>query len=418
MNYRAFLVGSVGLVSLGTAAALAAPAPGGSPQTTEYWMTADTASGMGGMASGGMGSIMGAMLRGGRPNPNAYAHNLTLQLGSPRRAAGEPAAEHLVPPGLQAGPSLPLVTPRVEPAQGPVEPWRQGNMERPKGRMLIYWGCGDHAGPGQPFVIDFAKLSAGTVPPEMAGLNVRSEMPPSPSRFATYGHWPNEKSKTSVPANGSLVGDHVVRGNYSPEIKFTLGAGQDFLAPVVLTSNSPGPVGSVPLVWNPVGGARAWFLTSMGSGSNGDFVIWTSSSSRIGMSAFDYLPEGEIQSLVTRGVLLPGTADRCTVPAEVKNAMQQGMLTVNAFGGQTNISYPARPPRAPAGWRPEWTMKLRAKSTYMGMLGMSMEQMMGGRGSGEDGASTGGEGQGDQQQPKKKKKGLKGLGGLGGLIPH
>jgi hypothetical protein len=157
----------------------------------------------------------------------------------------------------------------------------------------------------------------------------------------------------------------------------------------------------------------------MGSGGNGDFIIWTSSSTRIGMSAFDYLPESEIQSLVTRGVLLPGTADRCTVPAEVKNAMQQGMLTVNAFGGQTNISYPARPPRPPAGWRPEWTMKLRSKSTYMGLLGMSMEQMMGGRGGDEDGATTGGEGQGDQQQGKKKKKGLlKGLGGLGGMIPH
>jgi hypothetical protein len=139
------------------------------------------------------------------------------------------------------------------------------------------------------------------------------------------------------------------------------------------------------------------------------------------MSAFDYLPESEIQSLVTRGVLLPGNTDRCTVPAEVKNAMQQGMVTLNAFGGQTNISYPARPPRAPAGWRPEWAMKLRAKSSYMGLLGMSMEQMMGGgrRGGVEDGDSGGGEGQGDQQQGKKKKKGLlKGLGGLGGMIPR
>jgi hypothetical protein len=415
MKRRAFLFTTACAIGLAGAAVIAAPvAPPRGGATTEYWMTADTLSGMAGM-NASAGSIIGTMLRG-RPNANSFVHNLTLELGSPQRAAGPPAAEHLVPPGLQAGASLPLITPTVTPQTPTQEPWRQGNMERPKGRMLIYWGCGDHAGPGQPLVIDFSKLGAGTIPPEMAPLNVRTETSPSQARFATFGHWPNEKSKTSVPANGSLVGDHVVRGNYSPEIRFSLAPGQDFLAPVVVTSNSPGAMGSVPVVWNPVSGARAWYLTSMGSAGNNDFVMWSSSRSRVGIGAFDYLPESEIQSLVTRGVLLAGSTDRCTVPAEVKNAMQQGVLMVNAYGGQTNISYPARPARAPAGWRPEWAMKLRAKSTYMGMLGMSLDQMMGGsgRGGNEDGATSGGEG--DQQQGKKRKKGL--LKGLGGLIPH
>ena len=35
--------------------------------------------------------------------------------------------------------------------------------EKPKGRMLIYWGCGEHVGAGQPTVIDFSKLAAGQV---------------------------------------------------------------------------------------------------------------------------------------------------------------------------------------------------------------------------------------------------------------
>jgi hypothetical protein len=416
MRYSGLLLASSCIVGLGAAVTLApVAAQTGASGTAVYWMTADTLSGMGGMsAGGGMGSIMGAMLRGGRPNPNAYVHSLRLELGSPRRATGEPTADHLPPAGLNAGPDLPLVTPRVEPVEpGPVEPWRQGNMERPKGRMLLYWGCGDHARPGQPFILDFATLgTTGRMPPEMMPLQVRTETPPSQSRFATYGVWPNEKSKTQVPSNGSLVGDHVVRGNYSPEIRFTLAPGQDFLAPVVLTSNSVGPVGSVPLVWNPVSGARGWLLMSMGSGGNGDFVIWTSSETRMGMSAFDYLPDSEIQRLVTQRVLLPGTADRCTVPAEVKNAMQQGMLTVTAFGGQTNLSYPARPARAPASWRPDWTMKLRTKAAYTGLLGTSMEEMMGGRGGDDDSRGN----QGDQPGKKKKKKSL--FPGLGGLIPH
>ena len=416
MRYRGLLLGTLCTFAIAGAAALApvAAQPGGAG-TAEYWMTADTTSGMAAM-SGGAGSMMSAML-GGRPSASNYVRSLNLQLGSPRRAAGEPSAEHLPPQGLQAGPSLPLVSPRVQPQQPvPREPWQQG-MERPKGRMLIYWGCGDRARPGQPTVIDFATLGAGKVPPEMMPLQVRTETPPAAGRYATYGEWPNEKSKTQVPAAGSLVGDHVVRGNYSPEIRFSLAAGQDFLPAIAVTSNAVGPAGSVPVVWNPVSGARGLFVMSMGTSGNGDFVIWTSSENRMGMSSFDYLPNGEIDRLVAQKVLLPGTADRCTVPAEVKNAMQHGNLMINAFGSQTNLSHPVRPARAPASWRPDWTMKLRAKSTYMGMLGMSLEQMMGGRGGDrEDGARDGGEGEQTEGGKKKKKKGL--LKGLGGLIPR
>jgi hypothetical protein len=263
-------------------------------------------------------------------------------------------------------------------------------------------------------VIDFATLGTGKVPPEMMPLQVRTETPPAAGRFATYGEWPNEKSKTQVPANGSLVGDHVVRGNYSPEIRFTLAQGQDFLPPIVVTSNAVGPAGSVPLTWNVVNGARGILVMSMGAAANGDFVIWTSSENRMGMSAFDYMTNSEIDRLVAQRVLLPGTADRCTVPAEVKNAVQQASLMITAFGSQTNLSHPARPARAPASWRPEWTMKLRAKSSYMGMLGMSLEQMMGGRGDEE--GQQGSEQNREQQQGKKKKKGL--LRGLEGLIPR
>jgi hypothetical protein len=279
--------------------------------------------------------------------------------------------------------------------------------------MLLYWGCGDRARPGQPAIIDFATLSSGKVPAGLMPLQVRTETPPAGGRFATYGEWPNEKSKSQVPANGSLVGDHVVRANYSPEIRFSLSTGQDFLPPITVTSNAVGPAGSVPLVWNPVTGARGLLVMSMGAAANGDFIIWTSSEKQMGMSAMDYLPDSEIQRLVAEHVLLPGAADRCTVPAEVKSAMQHGSLMITAYGGQTNLSHPVRPARAPASWRPEWTMKLRTKSNYMGMLGMSLEQMMGGRGGDDD--RQGGD-QGGGQQQGKKKKGL--LKGLGGLIPR
>jgi len=378
MRYAGLILFGGALVIAGGASVAIGQAQAGG--TATYWMTAETSSGMAAMmgagaGGGGMGGMMRAMA-GGRGAQSSYAHNLMLQLGSGRRAAGAPSAEHLVPAGLQAGPSLPLVTPQSAPlVSGPREPWQQGNMERPRGRMLIYWGCGEHARAGQPVVVDFATMTAGRMPPAFANANIHAMIPPSAARFTTYGEWPNQRSQTRVPAGGSLVGDHVVRGNYSPEIRFTLAPGQDFLAPVSLTSNTAGPSGSIPLVWRPISGARAWFLTAMGAAANGDFIMWNSSETQMLGMALDYLPEAELARLVQQRTLLPGTADRCTIPVEVARAAPQSMLSVIAFGGEANFSQPVRPARAPASWRPDWTVKLRTKSTYMGLLGMNMPGM-------------------------------------------
>jgi hypothetical protein len=394
-----------------TGAAIAALAAGGAALsqarggggTTVYWMSADTSSGFAAMAGGGArpgaGSAMSSML-GGRGGRSSYAHSLTLQLGSPRRAPGAPQAEHIPPAGLQAGQSLPLLTPQSAPrAAAPAQPWAGG--ERPRGRMLIYWGCGEKARPGQPAVIDFASMAAGRMPPAFANMALKPMVPPSAATSATYGQWPNERTQTHVPAAGSLVGEHVVRGNYSPEIRFSLAAGQDFLAPVTLTSSSAGASGSIPLVWRPVPGARAWFGSVMGAAENGDFIIWTSSESQAAMMAFDHVADQDIARLVQSRVLMPAAADRCTVPAEVARAAPHSMLSLIAFGPESNFSQP-RPAAAPRAWRPEWTVKLRTKSTHMGMLGMDMPVM-------DDG--DGGESDEAESRPRTKKEKLrKGLG--------
>jgi hypothetical protein len=390
---------SAGVIGVVAAAALGQARTGG---TATYWMSADTVSGMGAMmgGGGGAGAIMSAMR--GR-SQSSYAHNLMLQLGSSGRAAGEPAAEHLPPAGLQAGASLPLVTPRGAAAPQPTGNLPR-NMERPKGRMLIYWGCGEHVRDGQPVVIDFASMTAGKVPPAFAAANFKAMIPPNAASHATYGEWPNARSQTRVPAGGSLVGEHVVKGNYSPEIRFTLGAAQDFLAPVTLTSNTAAASGSVPLVWRPVPGARAWLASTMGAGANGDMVMWSSSETQSAAMALDYLASSEIARLVQQKVLMPATADRCTVPTEVARAAPQSMLSLVALGGDADFA-PPKPAGAPASWRPQWNVKLRTKSTHMGLLGMNMAEMMGQ--SGNDGNEAG------QDQPTsrkgKLKKGLKGL---------
>jgi hypothetical protein len=243
--------------------------------------------------------------------------------------------------------------------------------------MLIYWGCGDRARPGQPVVLDYAAMAAGKMPPAFA--NVTTMSGPAPGKNPTYGEWPNARSQSRVPANGSLVGEHLVRGNYTPDIRFTLASGQDFLAPVTLTGNTAGPAGSVPRAWRPISNARAWFVSTMGSARNGDMILWSSSESQAMPMMMSQVSPDEINRLVQSRVLLPASATACTVPAEVAKAAEGSVLMTTAFGPEANFSHPARPAKAPAGWRPEWTVKLLSKSGYTGLLGMDMSEMMGGR---------------------------------------
>ncbi|MDQ8754713.1 hypothetical protein RCO27_00580 [Sphingosinicella sp. LHD-64] len=370
--------------------------------TVDYWMSAETTSGFAAQAAqarGGAG-MLGAMMSGRGGGDADYARRLTLQLGSPRAASGPPAAEHLPPAALGAGASLPLVSPEAaqRPPQNTPERWTWGDGGA-QGRILIYWGCGERARAGQPVEIDLSQIARGQVPPAMAQMVWRAMNPPAAGATTTYGEWPNRRSQTTVPATGSLVGDHVVRGNYTPELRFTLAQGQDFLAPIELTQNSPTASGAVPLAWRSVPNAGGYLLMAVGSREDGTLVMWSSSEVQMSQVAgADYLSEAEVARLVQQRVLLNAQTTQCTVPAEVMNGIQAASLMMTAFGPEANFSYPARPARAPRGWAPEWTVKLRTRSAYMGMLGMDMAAMM----RGEDSSSSR-SARGRQEQPRRRR---------------
>jgi hypothetical protein len=391
-----------------------------------YWMSASTTSGMmGAMAAmggpGGHRPSLGSMIMGGglsrAMDPNAFSHTLVLQLGSSRRPqGGDPQAEHDPPQGLGAGRALPLLTPvqQQAPTHQETEPGPPPQYQQPHGRMLIYWGCGEHAGPGQPLVIDFSKIGpegqgAGQFAALARGLGINPMQPPSPARDATYGEWPNAQSRTQVPPEGSLQGAHAIRGNYSPDISFNLTADQDFLPPIRLNTNVRNPSGSASLGWGQVDGARAYIASMFGAQGGGDVVMW--SSSAIQASAFatpDYLSDHEITRLVDNHVLMPAAQTRCTVPQEAAQAARQGFFRLVAYGGETNISYPPRP-AAPRVWNIDWTVKIRYRAETSGLLGMTMP------GGGEDGERPGPDGGQPQQQHRPNP--FNPFGGLGGLIP-
>jgi hypothetical protein len=369
-----------------------------------YWMSAETSAGIGaGLTGGGgggrpsMGSLMG-MMRGA----NSVNHRLTLQLGS-SMTPPSPSADHTVPAAFGLGPKLPLLTPRV----AAVEPSRPADdsipkeYQRPKGRMLIFWGCGEHARSGQPLVLDFGQMSEGKLPAGLAsamkGLNYTPMQPPSPSRNKTYGEWPNEKSNKPPPPGSSLVGPHAVAGTYTSPINFMLTPDQDFM-PQLGLHTAKGASGAALLTWTPSAAARGYLAMAVGGGSQDTVALWISSEGQAASFGLpDYLSPADLSRLVAQKALMPATASSCAVPKEFVDAAPTAFVNLAGYGDEANFSSPPRPadPRTP--WNIDWTVKVRYRSAESAILGMDMAAMGGGAPAAAPSA-RGFPGQGAQQQ--------------------
>jgi len=327
------------------------------PPIAQYWMSVETAAGMSmpGM-SPAMAGMMGGQAAGGR--------RMLLQLGSQRTASGEPRAAHDIPPGMNMGPQLPLVTPRREPPARAERGDHPAGMEKPKGRMLVYWGCGENVRAGQPVVIDFA--NPGAAASGMASRRIAQPAGPAYGRSRSYGDWPNQEDAKAVPDGASLAGAHAVKGNYSPEIRFSLD--RDFLDRVSLSADGNR------LRWNAVGRATGYFATLYGAQGQDEIVFWSSSDlQEMGGGLMDYLPPAEAARLVREKVLMPPSATDCTVPAEVVKKAGTPMINFIAYGDEANFAHPPRPQDPKAAWAPEWAVKVRFKSTASLLLGDGAE---------------------------------------------
>jgi len=366
-----------------------------------YDMRAGTISGMG---SGQM-NPMAMMMGGGRGNN--VQHELYLRLGSSSTpTGGSPKAEHFMPPNARLGKSVVLTTPGQErlPDELP---------QKPRGRLLLYWGCGEHAPAGQPVVIDFARLAAGQMPPGLRSNTVIRDWGPTLTNSRTFGRWPSEDGKFVKP-DTSLSGPHRVAGNYSPEMNFTLT--KDFMG-ALSSRATANPSGSTLVQWSGLADATGYLVTMFGGkqgpgGQMGDMVMWTSSSTRqFGGGFSDWLTPGQVAGLVRDRTLLPPTATSCTIPLEVRrDAADFRMGSLNAFGPMEEFSYPPRPASGP--WNLQWTARIRHKSTYNWMDIPGMGAMGGMEGMNEDEGD--GRRQPRQQSECRPRRGLGGL--LGGAL--
>ena len=333
------------------------------PPIALYWLNVETSGGMGMEMPPGMGGMLPPGMQGGK--------RMKLDLGSSQAARGEPRAAHAIPPGLALGASLPLLTPRSERAPAR-ERDEETEYERPKGRMLIYWGCGEAVRPGQPVIIDFASLNPEDAARAFRSRGISRPRGPAPGRNRTYGTWQNEEDSRPVPASGSLRGDHVVSGNYAPEIRFSVGEQYDFMQAVAFEPVRKTGAGAFAVKWHSVPAATGYFATAMGQGDNqNDVVTWSSSEvQEMGQVLMDYIPPAEVERLIRDKVVLPPRTTECSVPAGIFKS-DASMFNFIAYGNELNLVHPPRPKDPKQTWEQEWAVKLRLKSTAMTLLAES-----------------------------------------------
>ena len=346
-----------------------------------YWMSVSTAN----QSIPGMSAEMSgfAGLFGGK---NAFGprRDLHLQVESPQSATGAPQASHGIPLGLNMGTALPLVTPQIEKSEYVAgERGTPEKYEKPKARMLIYWGCGETIGKGQPRVIDTAKMSPADFGKAFAGRTPTRQSPPALHKGWIYAEWPNKEEKTDIPKNGSLVGGHIVSGNYLPDISFSLDTKRDFMAPVEFSPIQATAAGAMKVEWQSIPTAIGYFASAMGSDQNtGDSIFWSASEvPEIGFGLQDYLTPADVNRFIKEKVLIDPSRTTCTVPPVFKDT-QGAMLQFIAYGEELNLVQPPKPKDPKQPWNPKWSVKVRLKSTGMTTL------MAGAEGSGSSRKSS------------------------------
>jgi len=359
----------------GLAACIAAPALAQQkvhPPIARFWMDAAThnmsIAGMeemedNPMLGGMLGSTFG-MARHGAALPGKW---LDAALHTQRKPAGTEGA-HAIPAAMNMRSPLPLL-----PVVTESRPGQDGDSEyeKPQGRLIFYWGCGNTVRAGQPRILDFSKAK-----PEEFGKFMAGRFAPDRGAKAVPGRaiWPNKTSSLRVPKDASLSGEHAVSGEGVPaDWRFTVPAGLDFMDRLRLNAAGK-PQESVLARWNAVATATGYFLTAMASrqGTDGvsEMIIWSSSDSPDpGWGLMDYLAPARVDTLVKEKVVLSRQTTQCALPQGIFARTEGAMLRAIAYGPELKLAHPPRPTDPKVEWKPDWSVLLRLKSTGMAMIG-------------------------------------------------
>ncbi|MEC4718519.1 hypothetical protein RY831_05130 [Noviherbaspirillum sp. CPCC 100848] len=326
-----------------------------------------------GLLGGLMGGNPGAAAMGAMGGMGGRGKSLDAELHVRAKPAGVEGT-HAIPAAMNMGPSLLLTPYRPQPAShGGTHAERNDTPERPKGRILMYWGCGDSIAAGQPRILDFAKQNASEYAQFFSSHAGASK---GVQNRAGNALWPNERDSKRVPDNASLQGEHAVSGEgVPPSLKFSVSPEYDFLPRASMTAKGQ-PRDGVQLGWPAMQHAKAYFLHAQGAarGPDGaqDMIIWSSSAKpENGWALMSYQSPAQVAKLLQQKIVLQPNVTNCTIPKGIFDKAEGAMVNMIAYGPELNVSHPPRPAKAPADWQPEWTARVRIKSTGMTMLGMA-----------------------------------------------
>lgn len=361
------------------------------PPVAQAWIDVATFSGlgmpMGGMAGPGAGggnpmAMLGSLLgRGGDAGGNRFGNTQAMGSGrwvdvtlSTRNNPNLAEATQSVPGGFLPAPLKLLAPKEAKPVPStPEDRVIEPEYERPRGKLLLYWGCGATVRPGQPRVLDFATANAA----ELAQFfQARRATQRGTHSASGRPHWPNESDPRMVPAEASLVGEHGFTGPGVPAgFNFQIPAAQDLMPPLQVQQLKEGD--ATTLSWASLPTARGYFAAGMGANQREEMVLWTSSElPDSGFGLTDYQTNAAVDRWISERVLLNKDTTRCTVPAGVFPG-GNAMLRMVAYGNELNLVHPPRPADPRALWEPQWAVKVRVKSMASLMLGVDIAAMGG-----------------------------------------
>jgi hypothetical protein len=351
------------------------PAQKTNPPVAQAWIDVATFSGMG-MPMGGAANPMaalGGLFGGGGGGANAFGNT---QAGSAGRyvdvtlfTRNNPTlaeAQQVVPAGFLS-PALKLqAPPGGKPVPETDDEVVPQDMQQPRGRILMYWGCGATVRAGQPRVLDAATASAADFARFFQSRRATQRGAHSQSGRPV---WPSRTDTRMLPAGASLAGEHAFSGNGVPDgFRFQIPAQHDLMPALELQQADNG--GATDLRWAAAPTARAYFAAAMGGGEKEEMIVWTSSElPEVGFGLLDYQTNVAVDRWLREKVLLTPSTTSCTIPKGVFSG-QGAMLRLIGYGNELNLAYPPRPTDAKQPWNPQWAVKLRVKTVAQSMLGM------------------------------------------------
>ena len=363
---------------------------------------------MGGMM-GGLGGFMARRMGGadtGKPTyPTTRAGGMTGQyLDIALHNSLKPGIEAAdqIPGGLKLGKSLTLI---------PIDPTKPTQGSTPPGRIpdvtvtiTEYWGCGASVRKGQPKVASFTiKGGNKSIDPNnpmgsMQGVDFQqsgslSKTIPVQDRDIDlkpgWVYWPNRKHGKQVPNGARLAGDHRITGDGIPaSMQFQVQETADFMPKLALRTQGE-MTDAIGLNWPTVERARGYHITGMHMQVLGEnsyaMTIWSSADvAGAGQDLHTNLTGAQLDKWLKQKVLLPASATSCTIPKGIfagTSVMQgvqgamPGMLSMTAYGPESWITYPPKPADPKQPWKPEWSVRLRARSSASAMLGLDLSDM-------------------------------------------